>query len=91
MFWEFVSKDKRDVLVSGVVLRSEVNPPVYFLRYRGLMPDRLYREKESGETYSGIVLMKAGLAVPVTSEDYESVAYRFEVVDKGEEKEREKG
>ena len=84
VFWEFVSKDKRDVLVSGVVLRSEVNPPVYFLRFRGLMPDRLYREKESGETYSGIVLMKAGLAVPVTSEDYEAVAYRFEVVEKGE-------
>ncbi len=86
VFWEFVSKDKKDVLVSGVVLRSEVNPPVYFLRFRGLNPDRLYREKESGETYSGIVLMKAGLAVPVTSEDYEAVAYRFEVVEKEEKK-----
>ena len=83
VFWEFVSKDKKDVLVSGVVLRSEVNPPVHFLRFRGLMSDKLYREKESGETYLGIVLMKAGLAVPVTSEDYEAVAYRFEVVGKG--------
>lgn len=83
VFWEFVSKDKKDVLVSGVVLRSEVNPPVHFLRFRGLMSDKLYREKESGETYLGIVLMKAGLAVPVTSEDYEAVAYRFEVVEKG--------
>ena len=85
VFWEFVSKDKKDVLVSGVVLRSEVNPPVYFLRFRGLLPDRLYREKESGETFSGIVLMKAGLAVPVTTGDYEAVAYRFEAVEKGEE------
>lgn len=83
VFWEFVSKDKKDVLVSGVVLRSEVNPPVHFLRFRGLMSDKLYQEKESGETYLGIVLMKAGLAVPVTSEDYEAVAYRFEVVEKG--------
>ena len=83
VFWEFVSKDKKDVLVSGVVLRSEVNPPVHVLRFRGLMSDKLYREKESGETYLGIVLMKAGLAVPVTSEDYEAVAYRFEVVEKG--------
>lgn len=83
VFWEFVSKDKKDVLVSGVVLRSEVNPPIHFLRFRGLMSDKLYREKESGETYLGIVLMKAGLAVPVTSEDYEAVAYRFEVVEKG--------
>ena len=85
VFWEFVSKDKKDVLVSGVVLRSEVNPPVYFLRFRGLLPDLLYREKESGETFSGIVLMKAGLAVPVTTGDYEAVAYRFEAVEKGEE------
>ena len=62
-----------------------MNPPVYFLRFRGLLPDRLYREKESGETFSGIVLMKAGLAVPVTTGDYEAVAYRFEAVEKGEE------
>lgn len=82
VFWEFVSKDKRDVLVSGVVLRSEVNPPVYCLRFRGLAPDKLYREKVSGETFSGIALMKAGLAVPVTTGDYESVAYRFEAVEK---------
>lgn len=35
VFWEFVSKDKRDVLVAGVVLKSEVNPPVNLLRFRG--------------------------------------------------------
>ena len=81
VFWEFVSKDKRDVLVAGVVLRSEVNPPVNLLRFRGLLPDLIYREKESKERFSGAVLMKAGLALPVTSEDYESVVYRFEAVE----------
>ncbi len=81
VFWEFVSKDKRDVLVAGVVLRSEVNPPVNLLRFRGLLPDLIYREKESKDRFSGAVLMKAGLALPVTSEDYESVVYRFEAVE----------
>ena len=81
VFWEFVSKDKKDVLVSGVVLRSQVNPPVTLLKFRGLAPDTAYREKESGEIFSGIELMKAGLAVPVTSEDYESVEFRFQIVE----------
>ncbi len=81
VFWEFVSKDKRDVLASGVILRSEVNPPVYLLKFRGLKPDMIYQEKESGENFSGKVLMKAGLALPVTSEDYESVVYRFEAIE----------
>ena len=31
--------------------------------------------------YETAVLMKAGLALPVTSEDYESVVYRFEAVE----------
>ncbi len=82
VFWEFVSKDKKDVLVSGVVPRSEVNPPVNLLRFRGLDPDSYYREKASKEVYKGKVLMKVGLALPVTSEDYESVLYRFEAVKK---------
>lgn len=82
VFWEFVSKDKTDVLVSGVVLRSEVNPPVNLLRFRGLDPDSYYKEKASKEVYKGKVLMKVGLALPVTSEDYESVLYRFEAVTK---------
>ncbi len=81
VFWEFVSKDKRDVLVAGVVLRSEVNPPVNLLRFRGLKPGLIYRERESKDEFSGAVLMKAGLALPVTSEDYESVLYRFEAVE----------
>lgn len=82
VFWEFVSKDKTDVLVSGVVPRSEVNPPVNLLRFRGLDPDSYYKEKASKEVYKGKVLMKVGLALPVTSEDYESVLYRFEAVTK---------
>lgn len=41
----------------------------------------IYQEKESGENFSGKVLMKAGLALPVTSEDYESVVYRFEAIE----------
>ena len=69
-------------MVSGVVPRSEVNPPVNLLRFRGLDPDSYYREKASKEVYKGKVLMKVGLALPVTSEDYESVLYRFEAVTK---------
>ena len=52
------------------------------LRFRGLDPDSYYREKASKEVYKGKVLMKVGLALPVTSEDYESVLYRFEAVKK---------
>ncbi len=58
--WEFVSPDRSEVLFTRVVMRRPEN--VYQLqRLRGLDPDRMYTDEDTGETYSGALLMHAGI------------------------------
>lgn len=58
--WMFVSEDKTEALVTSVVMRRP-QETAFYLRLKGLDPDKLYREEESGEVYSGASLMYAGL------------------------------
>ena len=80
--WEFVSEDKTEALTTLVVMR----PPehVFHIQYlRGLDPDRLYREEETGEVYSGALLMHAGLnlsCVSWESPDGDSLVRHFTAV-----------
>lgn len=57
--WEFVSPDKSEMLFTFVIIRI-VNNPKYMPRFKGLDPNRYYREETSGEIYSGALLMNAG-------------------------------
>ena len=68
--WEFVSEDKREVLVGGVVFRTEPNSLQYRIKLRGLMPEAKYRLAESGESYTGTALMSGGILLPKTWGDY---------------------
>ena len=58
--WENVSKDKSEALLT-VVIKNK--PPHDFLivRMKGLDPDKLYRDDDNGEIYSGALLMNAGV------------------------------
>lgn len=58
--WMFVSPDKSQALYTRVIMRR---PGVVYqvAKLRGLDPDRLYRDEDSGEVYSGAILMHAGL------------------------------
>ena len=47
------------MLFTCVIIRI-VNNPKYMPRFKGLDPDRYYREETSGEIYSGALLMNAG-------------------------------
>ncbi|MFQ9473063.1 MAG: GH36 C-terminal domain-containing protein [Oscillospiraceae bacterium] len=57
---------------------------VFHIQYlRGLDPDRLYREEETGEVYSGALLMHAGLnlsCVSWESPDGDSLVRHFTAV-----------
>lgn len=81
VIWSFVSKDKTNVLVCGVVLRKYPNPPITLLHLRGLDPQKKYKETLTGQIYTGAVLMYAGIPLPLPSMDYESLQYRFEETD----------
>jgi alpha-galactosidase len=60
--WEFVSPDKNQVLFTSVVMRR---PPhgFHIQRLRGLDPEKNYKDEETGEVYSGALLMYAGINI----------------------------
>ena len=60
--WMFVSRNKEAALVTSVVMRKpEQN--TFYLKLKGLDPEKYYVEDESGEVYSGALLMNAGLCL----------------------------
>ena len=58
--WELVSEDKTEAMFTFVNMRYYHNHK-RFIRMKGLDPDKYYKLEESGEVYSGALLMNAGL------------------------------
>ena len=75
--WGFVSEDKKEVLVHGVIFRTEPNRTQYLIKLRGLLPDTNYRLAENGEVYKGRALMNGGILLPKSWGDYVSIEMHF--------------
>lgn len=75
--WGFVSEDKKEVLVHGVIFRTEPNRTQYLAKLRGLLPDTDYRLTENGEVYKGSALMNGGILLPKSWGDYASIEMHF--------------
>lgn len=75
--WGFVSDDKKEVLVHGVIFRTEPNRTQYLVKLRGLLPDTNYRLAENGEVYKGSALMNGGILLPKSWGDYASIEMHF--------------
>jgi len=58
--WQFVSPDKKETMVTSVIMRRP-ETAFYVLRLRGLDPNTLYKDSDTGEVYSGALLMNAGI------------------------------
>ena len=58
--WEFVSEDKKEALVTVVHIKLPYDN-LFFLKLKGLDPEKIYEIEDTGETYSGAFLMNAGL------------------------------
>ncbi|MBQ9849648.1 MAG: alpha-galactosidase [Clostridia bacterium] len=63
--WMFVSEDKSEALVTSVVMRESYDD-AFCLKLKGLDPEKYYRDEETGEVYSGALLMNAGLCLTWT-------------------------
>ena len=75
--WSFVSEDKSEVLLTCVTKRQPIET-VFNVRLRGLDPDKMYREDNSGWVFSGALLMKAGYNMSfVRQHDSEAVVLHF--------------
>lgn len=68
--WMFVSEDGKQALVSVVMLEVHGNMTVNYVRMKGLEPDAVYEEEDSGRCYYGSVLMEAGIPMPVEMGEY---------------------
>ncbi len=78
--WEFVSPDQSEALFTRVIMRRPEN--LYQRQcLRGLDPEKLYTDEETGEVYSGALLMHAGIDLSPApgrwSEDGESIVKHF--------------
>ena len=74
--WESVSEDKKQVLLTYVVMRTHVHVSRY-IRLRGLDPELTYTDTATGRRYSGALLMNAGLNITGGWHDGESRVWHF--------------
>lgn len=72
--WEFVSQDKKEVLVQGVVFRAKPNTLRSRIRLAGL-GEGMYEVFGTGEVYTGKALMTGGMLLPKVSGD--DVSFEF--------------
>lgn len=68
--WQYVSEDFSEVLIHGIIYRTEPNMLRYPVKLRGLCEDKLYKLDSDGMVYSGKALMKCGILLPRSWGDY---------------------
>ena len=73
--WMSVSGNKKQALVSVVRLEAEGNATSMYLKCKGLNPNIVYQEENTGVLYDGAALMGAGFVLPRAKSEYE--AYQF--------------
>lgn len=74
--WMFASEDKSQALVNVVMLEVHGNTLVEYVKLKGLLPDEVYEEANTGKCYYGSALMEAGIPLPAEMGEY--LAYQIE-------------
>jgi alpha-galactosidase len=75
--WSFVSEDKKQVLINGVMFRTEPNMIRYTVKLKGLIPEAEYTLQTTGETFTGAALMSGGILLPRPWGDYTPIELHF--------------
>lgn len=78
--WNFVSKDRTEVVLSYFKVLSEPSPPAKTIKCQGLCPDSRYQNTETGEIFGGDELMHAGITIKATKSDFISRLWIFRKV-----------
>ena len=74
--WIFVAKDKSEAVFTFVQVLGRPNYRKRRVKLKGLDPDAVYKNSETGETYSGNTLMNAGVFVHLDG-DFTSTVMHF--------------
>ena len=75
--WEFVSGDRAEILVFGVIFRSEANMIRSRVRLRGADPEKMYRLEGTDRVYTGAALNEGGILLPDAWGDFTSAEFHF--------------
>ena len=78
--WMVVDAEKRNALLSVVMLNIHGNMPVIYVKLDGLDAARKYRDSVTGKVYAGEALMAYGLPIPLKLGDYQAYQILFEAV-----------
>lgn len=62
--WSFVSENSGEVLVHGMIFRTEPNMTRYSVKLRGLIPNKKYVVDGDNTIYTGKALMEGGILLP---------------------------
>ena len=79
--WNFVSKDKKEVLAFWFEILSQPAAPVHILKLKGIDENAFYENLEDGRIYGGDELMYCGISIPLKKQDFRSVFYHFRKVE----------
>lgn len=60
--WEFVNEEKTQAMFT-IVTKFHIPQPTFRLKLKGLAKDKYYKCEETGEIFSGALLMNAGIAL----------------------------
>lgn len=83
--WMSVSKEQDRALVSVIWLSAEANQAAVYVRLRGLKPNAVYLEENSGKQYFGAALMNAGIPLLSFTREYEAYQFSFVELKEAEE------
>lgn len=75
--WMFVSEDKSHILLNVVMLETHGNMTISYVKLKGLEPEAVYQDADTGKCYYGNALMEAGLPMPAQMGEY--LAYQIEL------------
>lgn len=70
--WMMTAEDGGEALISVVATNVHCNAPTYFIPCKGLLPDAVYRDADSGKTYGGAALLNAGIPLPAGLKEYQA-------------------
>ena len=79
--WEFISEDRKEVLVHAVMLEIHGNMAVRYVKLKGLKSGCMYREKSSGRLYTSDALMETGIPLPAAFGEYQAYQLYFTLED----------
>lgn len=78
--WNFVSKDKSEMVAMYFKILSEPGTRVRILKFKGLNKNAKYQNLETSEIFGGDELMKVGISIPRQKQDFISILWRFKKI-----------